>query len=307
MTKDAAEKSKTKPKKTKPEEKDLITEEIFKDRKKKLKRKIDSEEYKKEEEKILKKKKLVEGYIRIGIAGLDELFEKGLPKGNSVLIAGGAGTGKTILCLQILCEAAKNGEKCLYLSFEEAEDKLKQHMRDFGWNVDEFEKKGLLKIKRVEPFDISRSIEALLAKAKGELMIETSGLSDFIPEGFKPNRVVIDSVTALTSAFVDKDSSYRAYIEQSFRYLEKIGATSFLISESWEVPQKFSKSGVEEFLADGIIAFYNIRKGNVRERAIEIIKMRGAEFEERVVALKITDKGIIIYPEQEVFGGIEKE
>ena len=85
--------------------------------------------------------------------------------------------------------------------------------------------------------------------------------------------------------------------------LEKVHATSFLIAESADAPLKLTASGVEEFLADGVIVMYNIRKANVRESAVEILKVRGAKFRKRIVAMQIEGgKGIVVYPEQEVFG-----
>src|SRR3990172_7578241 len=182
-----------------PQTEHLVTKEILGLRKRELEKRINTENYKEMKEKYSKDDKTDEEFVRLGIAGLDDLFKKGVPKGSSVLIAGSAGTGKTIFCLQMLHYAVKNGEKCLYLSFEESEERLKQHMKGFGWDSTEFEKKGLLIIKRVDPFEISKSIEALLAQAKGELLIEVEGLSGFIPEGFKPDRIFIDSVTALTA------------------------------------------------------------------------------------------------------------
>ena len=56
-----------------------------------------------------------EEYIRIGVPGFDELIEKGVPKGSSILISGGPGSGKTTFCLQSLVTAAKKGERCLSL------------------------------------------------------------------------------------------------------------------------------------------------------------------------------------------------
>ena len=50
-------------------------------------------------------------FIKTGIPGLDSLFEYGIPKNTSSLIAGGTGSGKTLLCLQILINAAKEGKK----------------------------------------------------------------------------------------------------------------------------------------------------------------------------------------------------
>ncbi len=69
------------------------------------------------------------------------------------------------------------------------------------------------------------------------------------------------------------------------------------------MPEIFSTAGVEEFLADGVFVLYNIKKEGVRESAIEVLKMRGEHHEKRMVAMQISDKGITINPEQEVFGG----
>jgi len=247
------------------------------------------------------KKDLKQNFVKTGIAGFDKLLEKGIPKSTSLLIAGGAGSGKTIFCLQTLVNAAKNGEKCLYLSFEESEQRLKEHMNDFGWEWKKLEERGNLVIVRKEPFILTGSIEAMLAQAKGELLIDINEVLEIIPEGFQPDRIVLDSVTAIAAAFGGKEEGYRVFIEQLFRYLESLHATTFLISETEQMPKIFSPTGVEEFLADGVIVLYAIRRGNIRENAIEVLKLRGAKHEKKIVAMKINDKGIEIYPEQEVF------
>ncbi len=245
-------------------------------------------------------------FIATGIPGFDDMFEAGIPKGSSLLVAGGAGTGKTIFSLQTLAYGCRNGEKCIYLSFEENADRLVQHMRDFGWDPDKWIKEGKLVIKRLDPFDISRSVEALLTQAKGELLIEFESIPGMIPKGFKPDRIVLDSLTAMASAFSGKEDSYRIYIEQFFRLLEKVGANSFLITETEQVPNIFSKTGDEEFLADGVIVLYNIRKDNVRVSAIEVLKLRGAKHEKKLIPFRIVSgKGIVAYPEEEIYTSIE--
>lgn len=242
-------------------------------------------------------------HVKTGIAGLDALFERGIPKGNAVLIAGGTGSGKTIMGLQILANACKRGEKCLYMSFEESEERLREHMEDFGWGAKEFEDKGLLLIKRFSLFDVARSIDALLEKAKGDLLIDVDPV--ILPKDFDPSWVIVDSLTAIASAFSGKDDTYRSYIEQLFRFFEG-KANTFFISETKEIPTVFSTSGVEEFLADGVIVLYNIRRGNTRENAIEVLKMRGTQHQKRIVAMQIHGgQGIEVYPEQEVFSEIK--
>jgi circadian clock protein KaiC len=256
----------------------------------------------KKNKKLLKNKKIqtttIKKQLLIGIPGLDSLFNKPIPKGSSILIAGGPGSGKTILCLQSIAFGANQGEKCLYLSFEEKETKLEEHMEDFGWNWEDFQKKGLLKIVRKNPFALTNNIEAMLARAKGELLIDINKVLEIMPKGFKPDRVIIDSLSAISSAFAGREEGYRIFIEQLFLYFESIGATAFFISETEEIPSQAIKTSDEQFLSDGVIFLYNLRKGNIRSSAIEIIKMRGVKINKKIVPFEIIEKkGIVVYPE----------
>jgi KaiC/GvpD/RAD55 family RecA-like ATPase len=243
-------------------------------------------------------------YIFTGLPGFDQLLYKGIPRGASTLVAGGAGSGKTLFALQSLINHAKKGDKCLYMSFEESEEKLIQHMEDFGWPAKKLIKKGNLMVQRFNPFEITRSIDALLLKAKGELMIDLQPI--IFPQKFNPDFIVVDSLTAISSAFIGKEDSYRIYIEQLFRFFENLKATSFLITETEQVPKIFSTSGVEEFLADAVVVLYHIKRGNIRERALEILKLRGAAHNHNIVAMNITSDGVEVFPDQEVFGGVDE-
>ena len=257
---------------------------------------------KKDRKTAAKKKK---EFLLTGVPGFDGLFEdtKGIPKGAAVLVAGGAGSGKTLLCLQTMINRANLGEKCLFMSFEESEERLIEHMEMFGWNPKELIEKGTLLLKRFNPYEITRSVDALLMKAKGELLIEVDPI--VFPEGFEPDIIVVDSLTAIASAFTAKEDSYRIYIEQLFRFFEELGSTAFLITETKQIPTVYSTTGVEEFLADGVIVIYNFKRGNTRENALEVLKMRGVKHQKKIVAMRINDNGITVYPDQEVYGGIE--
>jgi len=111
-----------------------------------VKKNIEVEEEHLGEKKVKKEPKVVKKsskkFIKTGVTGFDNLITRGIPRGSSVLLCGGAGTGKTIFGLQTLNYAANNGEKCLYMSFEESEDRLREHMKDFGWNAAKLEKEG---------------------------------------------------------------------------------------------------------------------------------------------------------------------
>lgn len=245
------------------------------------------------------KPKKPERYLSTGIPGFDKLIKSGIPKGSAVLLAGGAGSGKTIFGLQVLAHHAKQGKKCFYMSFEESPQRLITHMEDFGMQPKKLIDDGKLIIQRYSPFDVTRSVDAMLAREKGELLIHVDPV--IFPKGFTPEFLVVDSVTAVASVFTEKEDSYRIYIEQLFRAFEEMGINSFMITETKQIPEIFSPTGVEEFLADGVVVLYNFKRGSVREKAIEVLKMRGTDHEKKMAAMKITDKGIVVYPDQEVF------
>lgn len=235
-------------------------------------------------------------YIHTGIKGFDELFEKGhgISEGASVLVEGGPGSGKTIFCLTTVQNLCKQGKKCLFMSFEEPEERLIHHMESFGWPAKEYIKKGLLRIERFNALDVSRSIEALLSAAKKELLIDINPV--FFPQDFEPDFVVIDSLSSISSAFTGKENRFRIYMEQLFRHLEKNKMTNFLIREV-SAPSHIGTMYKEEgeavsFLSDGIIAIYNVIYDNgTRGSAIEILKMRGTHFKKRIVESYIKPKG----------------
>lgn len=255
-------------------------------------------------EKDKKEIKKADRFLKTGIKGFDSLFENGMgiPNGAAVLVEGGPGSGKTVFCLATANELCKLGKKCLYMSFEESEEQLIGHMKEFKWKAEEFAKKGLLRISRFDAIDVSRSIEALLSAAKKELLIEIEPM--FFPDDFKPDFVVIDSLTSIASAFSGEESRFRIYMEQLFRYLEKNKITNFLIREvssPSHVGTTFKEQGeAVSFLSDGIIILYNvIYDSGKRTSAIEILKMRGVSFKKEIVEFKIVNgEGIEVNPDK---------
>jgi KaiC/GvpD/RAD55 family RecA-like ATPase len=234
--------------------------------------------------------------LKTEIVGFDELFaEGGVPRGSSVLVAGGPGTGKSILCRQICYNLVSKGKKCMYVSFEESKERIVKSMENFGWDVKKYVEDGSLLIQKINPLDILRmkfgSIEG--SGSATELSYKIKPL--IIPKDFNPEVIVVDSLSAIIAASVTKDKNYRIYLQQLFSFFEETGATSFLITETDPLPTKYSESGIEEFLADGIIVLYNFQKNVTRENAIEILKMRYSKHQKKIVLMEITETGIKVY------------
>jgi circadian clock protein KaiC len=238
-------------------------------------------------------------FFETGVEGFDSIFNRGIPEGAQVLMAGGAGSGKTIFCLQTLVHQARQGKNCLFMSFEESEEALIDHMEEFGWEAQELVDEGNLKIEKYSPFKTGRQVEAMLAQEKGELKVDVDPV--VIPEDFDPDFIVLDSLTAVASAFQGGDDSYRIFIEQLFRFFEEMGVTSYMITETAQEPEEFSPTGVEEFLADGVIVMYSLKHGTTLKRAVQVIKMRGEGFSRDMNVFSISGEGITVKPDDELY------
>lgn len=236
-----------------------------------------------------------------GVPGFDEMIPKGIPAGHAILVSGGPGSGKTTFSIQTLGNAAKRGQKCLFLTLEETEEDLIGHLESYGFEPRQYIQDGNLLIKAQDPFTISRMVEALLAHARGELFIDIEQVLNILPPNYKPDLVVLDSLSAIASAFNESDTAYRIYVNQLINILKRTGATSFLINEVQGV-ENIGHGLAEEFLADGVIIFYNLQKRDVKQPAIEILKMRSTAHEKRVVPFVFQEgAGIIIYPLEKTF------
>ncbi|MCK4902520.1 MAG: AAA family ATPase, partial [Thermoplasmatales archaeon] len=147
-------------------------------------------------------------YIKTGIPGFDKLFTNGIPKGSTVLIAGGTGSGKTNFCLQLLAHHASQGKKCYFMGFGESEERLSEHMQNFGWDPEELIKSGNLKLRRfltneIYYYDMKSAgdIQAMMTKEVDPLLMELEPLAIAEDIGFKPDFIVFDSLSAVSSTF----------------------------------------------------------------------------------------------------------
>jgi KaiC/GvpD/RAD55 family RecA-like ATPase len=242
-----------------------------------------------------------EDALKTDIKGFDGLFSnQGIPKKNSVLIAGGTGTGKSTFCRQVCYNLISKGKNCMYVSFEESIDRIKRSMNVFGWDVQSHIDEGRFLVQKINPLDILRMKFGSLGGSGSATEVSYKIKPLIIPKDFNPELIVVDSLTAVISASISKEKNYRVYLQQLFSFFQDTGATSFLVTETEQIPKKFSDSGIEEFLADGIVVLYNIQRGDRRENAIEILKMRYSNHQKKIFGMEITNNGIEVYPDRQV-------
>ncbi|MFH1586365.1 MAG: ATPase domain-containing protein, partial [Candidatus Diapherotrites archaeon] len=89
--------------------------------------------------------------IKTGITGLDDLIQGGIPEGSTVLLAGGAGTCKTIMGTTFLYRGAKDfNEAGLYVTLETNVKNITWNMESFGWDIKPLQDKNLFKVYRLK-------------------------------------------------------------------------------------------------------------------------------------------------------------
>ncbi len=221
--------------------------------------------------------------VKTGIPGLDEITHGGIPAGETVLVSGTAGTGKTILASQYVYMGAKKyKEPSVYLSLEETPDSIRQNALNFGWDFGPLEKKESISFVKYDPYHVDDVINNLEGKIR-----EISA-----------RRVVIDTISAL-GLYMREESDYRRMLFNLSQILEKVKCTTLILSETVPGSQNISRHGVAEFVADGIIVLYYSRVKSSFSRAIQIWKMRGTGHSEKLHPYKITDKGFELDPKGE--------
>jgi len=223
-----------------------------------------------------------------GITGLDEITGGGLPKGRPTLVAGAAGSGKTLLALEFLVRGATQyDEPGVFVAFEENAEELAQNVVSLGFNLKDLirKKKLIIDYVRIERTEIEEAGDYDLEG----LFIRLGHAIDTI--GAK--RVVMDTVEVLFSALSNK-SILRAELHRLFRWLKDKNVTAIVTGERGDGP--ITRFGLEEYVADCVIALDHRVNEQVSTRRLRIVKYRGSLHGTNEYPFLISQTGISVLP-----------
>ncbi len=229
-----------------------------------------------------------------GIEGLDTILNGGIPRGNSVLITGSCGTGKTTLSLEFLVHGARKDENCLFISVTEASEKMLNNVVPYDFFDESLIEQG--KLNFVDTPDI---YEELGLRDKSEFSFkEINELVDKIEELVVENdieRLVVDSVTSICFQ-LKTEEKIRDFMLNLMKTLSSHGCTSLLVSEISPEAERYSQYGVEEAIADGIIMMGNMERQGDLLRTLQVVKMRGTDHSRAKYVLDLTAVGVLLVP-----------
>lgn len=233
----------------------------------------------------------------VGIPGMNEILNGGLPIRNVVLLSGGPGTGKSIFGQQFLYAGLKLDEAGVLVTLEEHPVQIRINMDRFGWEPKKFEQEGKFAIIDAFTSGIGESAkrERYVVKDPDDIPSFLDVLKQAITD-INAKRVVIDSISTL---YMTKPMMARSTIMLIKKVLAGLGCTGFLISQVSVTDRGFGGPGVEH-AADGIIRLDLDEYDGELKRSIIVWKMRGTSHSMRRHPFDITNKGIIVYPNKTI-------
>jgi circadian clock protein KaiC len=231
--------------------------------------------------------------LSVGIPELDKMLGGGILEGDSLLVAGPSGTGKSALATQFIAEGLRHGEPGIMAIFEERPEGYTQRAGTFGLNLKTAQEKKTLEVLYLRPLDLSvdETMQEILDAVKRV--------------GAK--RLVIDSLVGFEMALAP---GFRADFRESlYRMIGALTGAGITILSTVEVEDSFTALQFSHyaisFLTDDIIRLRYVEIDGQLRRVIAVIKMRGGNHSKDIREYVVTDKGVVvIHPRRTTYNGL---
>jgi KaiC/GvpD/RAD55 family RecA-like ATPase len=245
---------------------------------------------------------MVEDHVPTGVPGVDKILaDKGIPRGHTILVSGGPGSGKTTFAIQFLyVGATQHDESGVYVTLDEEPGDVKKNMLKYGWDLNKLEDEKKLAFINVSPVRVTPSETGLIQIGMKEFRLIK--LLEAIKQGVKDvnaKRVVVDPITIFTLQYPEEVERIYA-MRDLLRDLRQTGCTNLMISElkgtGWEREHQF-----EEYLTQGVILLRTFLKDGRLVRVFQVEKMRGLAIDNQPRPYEISAKGVEVYPGATVY------
>jgi circadian clock protein KaiC len=230
--------------------------------------------------------------LSTGVAELDALMGGGIPEGDSVLVAGPSGSGKSVLATQFIAEGLKRGESAIAAIFEERPEEYTERASTLGMDLEGPQADGRLSVLYLRPLDLS------VDETTREI-VDAVTRTD-------AKRLVIDSLAgfelALAPAFRED------FRESLYRMIGALTRTGVTIMSTVEVGEKFNEFELSpyaiSFLSDDIIRMRYVEIDGELRKALVVVKMRGGAHSREIREYDVAPSGLTIGERLRGYSGI---
>jgi len=218
-----------------------------------------------------------------GIPGLDHLLEGGLLRGNSLLIEGPPGSGKSTFGVRILHEGViRYKEPGLLITFEEFPKQVYAEAMSYGVDLRLMEDAGKLRVIWTTP---QRILEGFTGK---------NDLIEKVIRDLGARRLVIDSITHFKRVSAS-DVELRELLLKILNNLKLRGINAILVKELER--QDDETIAFEEYLVDASMRVYNAPVSSGENvRFLELRKTRGQPHISGRHPFRLGPSGLAVYP-----------
>jgi KaiC/GvpD/RAD55 family RecA-like ATPase len=246
---------------------------------------------------------MIESYVPTGVSGVDKILAgRGIPRGHTVLVSGGPGSGKTTFAIQFLYSGVtEHDEAGVYVTLDEEPQDIIRNMSKYGWDLKKLEAEKKLVFINVSPVRVAPSERIGLIQI-GMKEFRLVKLLEAIRQGVEEvhaKRVVVDPLTIFTLQYPDEVERIYA-VRDLMRDLKKTNCTNLLIAElkgtGMEREHQF-----EEYLAQGVVLLRTFLRDSRLVRVFQVEKMRGLAIDHQPRPYEISDAGIEVYPDATVY------
>ncbi|MER9880390.1 circadian clock protein KaiC [Mesorhizobium sp. M0118] len=215
--------------------------------------------------------------VTSGNPELDMMCGGGFFRDSVTLVSGATGTGKTLLVTNFLAGGAAAGERALLVGYEESRGQLFRNARGWGVDFEAMEADGRLKVVCIYPEAQNLPDHLLMIR---ELV-----------EEFKPDRIAIDSLSALER--IAPETGFREFLISLTSFIKKheIAGLCTATNKSLVGGQSASEQHIST-LTDSIILLRYIQEGDFMHRGIMVLKMRGSEHDKQIRRFTIDGAGM---------------
>jgi circadian clock protein KaiC len=224
-----------------------------------------------------------------GSAELDSLLGGGIERGTSLLLIGGAGTGKSSIALTYAMAAAARNERVGVFAFDEGLGTVFARAAGLGMPLQAEVDSGRVRVQQIDPAEMSPGEFAHLVRAS----VEHDGVQV----------IIIDSLNGYMNA-MPEERFLVLQMHELLSTLNQLGVVTILVLAQHGLMGPMQTPLDVSYLSDAVLMLrYFEAEGRVR-RAISVVKKRSGTHEDAIREFRLTADGVKVGPPLTQFEGI---